>query len=234
MKNTIKIFTAFILTFNSFGLVGQDNLTDEIRKDLINKIESIGEKDQRHRSVISLGTFDQDIIAKDRAMRDTASIQVYLKFAKEVVRILTTTQEDSLWKLQHKLDFENYEAFKTIVKEYGYPSPERLGVKSDQLYVILLHPPVQLDVREYQEEVMTLLRPEVLVNRFDPILLASFYDNMLCKILKEPQLYGTNKVFNPATMSMGNPKIQDIVLTNKARIELGLLPLAVGEYDLID
>ena len=78
MKNIIEIFTDFILTFNSFGLVGQDNLTDEIRKDLINKIESIGEKYQRHRSIISLGTFDQDIIAKDSAMRDKARIDLGL------------------------------------------------------------------------------------------------------------------------------------------------------------
>ncbi len=63
---------------------------------------------------------------------------------------------------------------------------------------------------------------------------ALFVDNIKAKILKEPQLYGTNKSFNPATMTMGLPEIEDITQTNNERLAIGMEPLEEGLYSIME
>ena len=213
---------------------GQQSFSQQEIMFLKKEIERIGEKDQRYRSVITLGTFDPHTIGLGKAMRDTASIGNYIAFLKTVNKDITEKQKDSLWNLQHQLDFENFQSFKAIVNEYGYPSNERLKLDADGLYAILLHPPVELDVKEYQTEMMKLLIPEVKLGNMAPESLAAFYDNMQTKILNLPQLYGTVKSFDMQTMKPGKPKISDVVKSNRARREIGMEPLQEDEYVLID
>ena len=66
------------------------------------------------------------------------------------------------------------------------------------------------EVETYVEQMLTLLRPEVLAGHFEPRLYATFYDNMQGKILRRSQLYGTNQVFNPKTRQVEPPWIEDI------------------------
>ena len=57
-----------------------------------------------------------------------------------IKRTLTKNLEDSLWVLQKEYDYKNYIQFKSIVKEYGYPSPKRLHQMTDKIYTVLLRP----------------------------------------------------------------------------------------------
>jgi len=59
---------------------------------------------------------------------------------------------------------------------------------------------------------------------------ASFIDNMLGKILRKPQLYGTNGQFDPETNTVMPPMISDVEESNSARKLIGLPPLKEGEY----
>lgn len=202
-------------------------------KELKEKVSRIQKRDQMYRRVISLGTLDSSIIAKDAEMRKTDKVEEYFAFTKSVKKTLTKKQIDSLWKLQHKLDFDNYVNFKSIINQYGYPSPNRLNIKTDRLFQILLHPPTQLPVEEYLSEMQQLLLPEVKANRMKAKFYALFVDDIKVKILKEPQLYGTVKHFNRKTMQISPPKISNITRTNKARKEIGLPELKDNEYILI-
>ena len=209
------------------------NLTDETRQKLIEKLLIIGEKDQRYRQMISLGTMDEAIIKKDREMSNTP-IEEYLAFSKTIKRTISKKQVDSLWVLQKTLDFENYNEIVLIIEKFGYPSKERLQVESDKIYAMLLHPPKEIKPRLYLNKMTKLLKPEVTEGRMEAKVFASFVDNIKSKILKKPQLYGTNKLFNPETMSVGLPKIEDIKKTNEARKEIGLPELKEGQYQLVN
>lgn len=206
------------------------NLTDADKAYLLGEIERILEADQRYRGAISLGTLNDSILADDAEKRETLSVEEYIQYQRALQLELPKSVEDSLWVLQHQLDNANHQAFLEIVKTYGYPSPERLGVENDQLFTILLHPPTDQEIPQFLEKMQALLLPEVRSGRMPARMYASFYDNIKAKVLNEPQLYGTNKSFDPQTMSMGPPDIEDIEVTNAARAEIGLPPLEEGAY----
>jgi len=208
------------------------DLSEAQQQLLIQKIDSISTLDQQYRSIIALGTLDEDLLEKDRQLRQTASLEEYLAFKKTVPQTLTTAQKDSLWALQHALDGQNYQTVRAMIRQYGYPSNTRLGVSEDKLFAVLLHPPVELDANDYLTTMQELLLPEVQASRMEAMAYAQWYDNIKAKILREPQLYGTNKSFNPATMSMGPAVIKDLAQTNAARSAIGLPELQEGEYQL--
>jgi hypothetical protein len=97
-----------------------------------------------------------------------------------------------------------------------------------------LHPPVEIEPKQYFEEIIGLPKPEVIAKRMEAKLYAMFYDNIKEKILQEPQLYGSNGVFDSEIMTIGAPIIVDIEKTNKARKEIGLPELQEGEYKLAE
>ena len=207
-------------------------LSDSEKQKLIAEIDEMHELDQEYRSIINVGTLDEEIIKKSKELSKTASIEEYIAFTKTYEKNLKKEQIDSLFKLQHQSDYQNYKNYKKIISKYGYPSRERLGVKTDKLFPILLHPPGQFKPQEFLEEMQELLLPEVKEKRMEAMSFAMFVDNIKAKILKEPQLYGTNKSFDPTTISMGAPEIENIEKTNSARKAIGLAPLKDGEYKL--
>lgn len=230
-----KLLTTLILIIClcSENIIAQKYDLDSLQKiEILKQIEEIYEKDQLYRSIISLGNDDPNIIKKDKELSQTASLEVYIAFKKGVEKTLSESQIDSLWKLQHVYDFENYKAFIDLLNNYGYPSSERLSVKEDKLFLVLLHPPVEIEPDVYLKNMAEVLKPEVLEGRMEAKLFATFYDNIKAKILKEPQLYGTNKSFDPSTMQMASPSIQNIDSTNKARLEIGLPALEKGEFQI--
>lgn len=199
---------------------------------LLGAIKEIGQKDQYYRNMISLGTTDQAILEQDRENRKTMTIEEYFAFKDSLgLTGLDQAAKDSLWRLQHALDEENHKQFKLIVAQYGYPSPERLGVDKDKLFKILLHPPVSTTPEEYLEDMVAILEPEVFAGRMDATSFAMFYDNIMHKVLKRPQLYGVVKIFDPITRSEQNPVINNIDSTNAARERIGLEALQAGEYE---
>ncbi len=208
-------------------------LTDSDTKYLITEIEKMLDEDQRYRRILSLGTLNDSLLALDDSLSKTATLEDYVAFSQSVPKTLTKQQNDSLWGLQHEIDYNNYLKIKKIVAKYGYPSEERIDKNLD-IFPILVHPPVEIDPKEYLEEMITILKPEVIEKRMSGQVYAMLYDNIKHKILKEPQFYGTGQEFNPKTMTMGNPTIANIAETNKAREEIGLPALNEGEYNLME
>ena len=193
------------------------------------RVQHILEKDQQFRSYLSYGTTSEEKIAEIKKL----GLKEQLKAMAESKSELSEETKSLLQQLQKKNDLENYEAFYEIVKKYGYPSPERIGVKSDQLFVLLLHPPVDLDAIDKHVEFMSeLLLPEVSAGRLKPQLYATFIDNMRGKIQRRPQLYGTNQQYDRASGKVLPPLIADIEKTNSARLKLGLPELKQGEFRL--
>ena len=200
-------------------------LSAEDKTYLIDQIEAILELDQKYRKYISLGTLNDSIVKEDAIKSKDLDIEEYMAYRKTLDLELPKATEDSLWALQHELDIQNHVSFVEIVKKYGYPSSERLGIEQDRLFPILLHPPTNIEIPEFIKNMQALLLPEVKCGRMPARMYASFYDNMKAKILNEPQLYGTGKTFDSKTMTMGPPKIENIEKTNEARKEIGLDPL---------
>lgn len=196
----------------------------------------MADRDQKYRNALSLGTLDKQVLAKDAQMRKKASIEEYIAFAKTITKTLNKSEIDSLWLLQKELDYVNYIQLVALVKTHGYPSPTRLGQKTDAIYPILLHPPTNSkeETQVYLRDLSKLLKPEVLAGRMAAKSYVGFVDNIKTKILQEPQLYGTVKSFNPKLMKEGLPKIANIGQTNRARKELGLPYLAKGSYELVE
>lgn len=225
------LFLSFFWTANS--LIAQP-LSEEDKALLQEKIETIAASDQRYRTPLSVGTLNDSILQVDKEKSKTLSIQEYMAFRQTLDLKLPKEVRDSLWQLQRALDRQNLEAFKEIVAQYGYPSKERLGTKSDRLFTLLLHPPYDKEeIPGFMEEMSAFLLPEVEAGRMPAKLYALFYDNMLGKILRKPQLYGTNQQFDPQTNTVLPPGIIDIEETNRARVSIGLPVLEEGAYRII-
>jgi hypothetical protein len=205
------------------------DLSETQKDSLVSVTKRMLEFDQRYRSIVSLGTLKKELIEKNNEMSEKASLEEYMGFLKSIKKDITQQQTDSLWNLQHKLDYNNYLNLKLIVNKYGYPSKERLGISED-IFPILLHPPIELNPKDYLNEMENLLIKEVYAKRMDANQFAMFVDNIKVKILQEPQIYGTNNSFDYNTMKLGLPTIKDIKTTNKRRKKIGLEELKEGEY----
>ncbi|MEO1022181.1 MAG: hypothetical protein AAFW89_06510 [Bacteroidota bacterium] len=230
-----------ILILCSFGCASKNKtqgpisiqMSPEQKQELIRQLNSMADMDERYRRAISLGTLDSSKLAQYRELAEAGDVDAYLAFKRSTEQTLSDPQIDSLWALQHALDYQNYGDLKRIIHQYGYPSEERLEHSTDLLYPLLLHPPIELDPEAYLDEMSDLLKPEVLAGRMSAKKYAMFVDNIRIKVLNKPQLYGTNQVFNPETMQMGPPVIEDLELSNKLRKELGLPGLKTGEYEVL-
>lgn len=188
------------------------NLTETQKDSLVSVTKRMLEFDQRYRNIVSLGTLKKELIEKNNEMSEKASLEEYMGFLKSIKKDITQQQTDSLWNLQHKLDYNNYLNLKLIVNKYGYPSKERLGISED-IFPILLHPPIELNPKDYLNEMENLLIKEVYAKRMEANQFAMFVDNIKVKILQEPQIYGTNNSFDFNTMKLGLPTIIDIKTT---------------------
>jgi hypothetical protein len=136
--------------------------------------------------------------------------------------------------LQHAIDLKNHLTLKGIFDTYGFLSKELLGEKHYVQLILLVHPPKDWDVPTYLAEYSALLSEEVQAGRMPAITYATFYDNIKGKILREPQLYGTNQQYDPATQKVMPPGIVDLKKTNDARTAIGLSPLVAGEYRILN
>ena len=202
-------------------------LSDLDRKLLILRIKHLLEKDQQFRSYLSFGTTDETEISRLKKLDVKQQLQAMSRKSKglsgEIKKLLT--------ELQLRNDREVLTEFVEIVRKYGYPSPERLGMKTDQLFVVLLHPPVKREnMDKHIDDMIKLLKPEVLAGRMPAKRFAMFVDNMHGKIMKRPQIYGTNQMYDPATRKILPPVIGSLERANKARREIGLPELKDGEY----
>lgn len=209
------------------------DLSESDKAYLIKELDQMLEDDQKYRTPLSLGTLDEAIIAEDEEKSKTLDIEAYMAYRNSLdIEEMPKSQIDSLWALQHEIDYNNYLKIKSIIKKYGYPSKERLGTKTYKFFVLLLHPSPRLNPKEYRDEMAAIFANEVRYNRMEPELYASFYDNITYKIMRQPMLYGTGNVYNHKTQKLDPPFIGSLEKSNKARKKIGLPLLKDGEYQI--
>ncbi len=228
----LVFFCPVITTAQQTDVTGDTQTISETdKKILIARIDRIMEKDQQFRSYLSFGTIDETKISEINQLDSKGQLEAMSKSKGA----LSEEAKGLLGELQRRNDRDNHAEFREIVAQYGYPSPERLGLKSHGLFAILLHPPVELaEIESHSLEMQTLLRPEAMSGRLKPKLYALFVDNMRAKILRLPQLYGTNQQFDPSSGKVLPPMIEDIQKANAARREIGMPELKDGEYRLAE
>ena len=206
-------------------------LPESRAKLLRHRLREIAERDQLFRRYSSLATLDDELVDRVSKM----GMKDYIEFHRKHKGELSETEVKLLRKLQRKFDLKNHDEFVSIVREFGYPTPSYVGLERDVVFPILLHPPFPRDhIEKHMDEMTGLLLPEVEKGHMPAQSYAMFIDNMLAKILRRPQLYGTNQSFNPQTKEVGPAKIVNLATTNAARTKIGLEPLKEGEYVIAD
>lgn len=192
----------------------------------------IAQTDQQCRKYLGADTMDDELIAKMDSAYEAGGIEAYMKYASSLNLTLDSMVEDSLWQVQHAIDFQNHLLLRGVFLTYGFLPKELLGEHHYVPLLVLMHPPKDWDVPTYLAEYSLIFREEVQAGRMPSKTFATFYDNMKAKILREPQLYGTNQQFDPATQQVLPPIIESLELSNAARKEIGMEPLSTGEYRL--
>jgi len=230
------IYIIFLICFTA-GLFAQNNIPKkaigESEKAMIQKaFNEISVSDQLYRGPLSKGTLDKTILSQIDSVFDNEGIKAGMIYEKSLNLSLPKEVEDSLWQLQAAIDFRNHLTLRGLFDTYGFISEEVIKEKQYVQILLLMHPPKDWDVRTYLKEYSDLLIVEVKANRMPPKTYATFYDNMKAKILREPQLYGTNQQFDTKTNTILPPIIEDLTKSNQARNKIGLPMLKEGEYRL--
>ena len=234
--SSIKIFICLFILFQGNILIAQStkkSIGDSETKLLEKIFANMAASDQQYRSPLSIGTLDPVILAKIDSVGNHHGIAARIAYEKSLNLSIPKNIADSLWALQHEIDLQNHLTLKGIFETYGYISEEIVKENNYVQILLLVHPPMDWKVETYLKEYTTLLKPEVMAGRMPAKIFANFYDNMKAKILREPQLYGTNKQYDPATQTILPPIIKNIEESNLARIEIGLPTLKEGEYRLL-
>lgn len=238
MKPMIHISLTLILScMFSFSAFGQSYpLKQEVGEAEIQLLRKLAHEmtitDQQYRNYLAKNTLDESIIARIDSVFDSEGIEAGILYEKSLKLTMETALKDSLWELQHAIDFTNHLTLRGIFESYGYLSKDILGEDHYVQILLLMHPPKDWNVEGYLAEYSELLLPEVRANRMEAREYASFIDNMKGKILRQPQLYGTNFEFDAKSRSVQPPTIADLEESNAAREAIGLPPLQEGEYRL--
>lgn len=240
MQNSIKIIR-FLFTFILMPLlmsaqapIDKKVITTDEAAFLQKMMAKIKESDQKYRNYLSSETMDDALIAQMDSVYEAAGIEAYIAYQRSLDLQLEKTLKDSLWQLQHAIDLQNHLTLKGIFNTYGFLSEELLDKNFFVQLLLLMHPPKDWDIPTYLEEYSTLLKAEVNAGRMPAITYATFYDNIKGKIMKEPQLYGTNQQFDVKSNKVLPPGIVDLQKTNEARKAIGLPRLKEGEYRILD
>ncbi|MFT4666624.1 MAG: hypothetical protein ACI8YQ_003955 [Polaribacter sp.] len=236
MKNEKLLLLFSIL---SFTLSAQDiKLKKETTEREIAYIQGIFENisitDQKYRSFLSYETMDETIITKIDSLIDNVGIEAGLTYSNSLNLSLNQELKDSLILLQDQIDLQNHMILRGVWDTYGFIPKSIIEEKNYVQQLLLVHPPGTWDVRKFQQTYAEMLIEEVKVGRMPAKTYATFYDNMLCKILREPQLYGTNQQFDPEKGEVLPPIIKDLAEANEARAAIGMPLLEDGEYRLAE
>lgn len=238
MKNlvfkTLLFFCVLAFANNSSAQsTNQKKTINDSEKAMIQlTFNEISISDQLYRNPLAKGTLDKKIITQIDSVFDNEGIEAGLTYEKSLNLSLPKHIEDSLWNLQHAIDLRNHLTLRGLWETYGFISKEIVEKNQHVQILALMHPPKDWDIRTYHQEYSNLLLTEVKAGRMPAKTYAMFYDNIKGKILKEPQLYGTNQRFSMETNSILPPLIEDIDKTNEARKAIGLPTLNEGEYEL--
>ena len=232
----LKIFSLFVFILTSFVSTSAQELKKPIADEDIQHLERvfahIAELDQKYRSYIQWKTLDKQIITKIDSIFNNVGVAEGVAYQKSLNLSLPQSIKDSLNNLQWSLDLQNHMTIRGIWATYGFIPKSIIKENNFVQQLLLLHPPKGWDIPTFHKEYSELLIVEVHAGRMPAKSYANFYDNILCKILQKPQLYGTNKHIDAKTGTMLPPIIEDLTQTNNARQEIGMPLLTEGEYRL--
>jgi len=238
MKKHIRLLALF-----GFFCLGLNSLYSQDMKKPVNEDEiaylrkafaTIEEADQRYRSYLTYQTLDDGIIARIDSLMEADGVGPGWVYAKSLKLSLPESTKDSLHALQHQLDFQNHLMIRGVWEIYGFIPEEIVPEKNYVQLLLLVHPQKDWEIPKYHAEYSQLLRAEVDAGRMPARTYATFYDNILGKIMRKPQLYGTNEQFDAASGQVLPPEIGSLETANAARKELGLPELKEGEYRLAE
>ncbi len=232
IKFVIYCFVCFYSTFCFGQQANQKNTLNAFEEKIIHYLfEEILIEDQRYRSYLTFETTDDQIIHTIDSIMENEGIKEGMMYQKSLQLKLAQSTKDSLNELQKALDLKNHLIFRGLIETYGYIS-EDVSEKSFIQQLLLLHPPASWEVNSYLSSYSEFLLIEVQAGRMPAKSYANFYDNILAKILKKPQLYGTGQAYDRKTNQILPAIITSINKTNKARKKIGLAPLKEDEYRL--
>lgn len=224
----------FLLSGSVFGQESRNPLSANEIEFITTAFATMSESDQRYRGFLTYNTLDTMVIARIDSVMEGEGVAAGFKYVKSLGLTLSKATEDSLWTLQHQLDFQNHLMMRGIWELYGYIPEEVVEEKNYIQILLLVHPQKDWDIPTYHQEYAAFLRPEVEAGRMPAKEYATFYDNILCKIMRKPQLYGTNEQFSSAEGKVLPPVIEDLDKSNAARAELGMAALKEGEFRLAE
>lgn len=193
-------------------------ITPAVGRELAAELEGMAILDQVHRTPVSWGTTDPAELARLEALDDDAHIAEWARRHKEGIR-LPQALETELMARQSVLDARNVARLAGIIRSYGYPSAERLGVDAPDPVPLLIH----ASLEDY-DAVAPLLLEEARAGRMGARPFAALTDRKR-QHRGELQLYGTCRAIDAATGEHLAPLIGDIDATNAARAALGMEPL---------
>lgn len=183
------------------------------------ELREMARADQRVRFMVKAGTFSPCVadslitafsgmtvdayIDAERTLRDTAAART------------SDAERDLLNRMMHATDAANTARLAEIIRQHGWPSPERIGGTTKPLTFLLHMASTDL------EALLPVLEREVYTQRMPPENYARAVDKMRV-IQGEVQLYGTGASFDPETRQVLPPAIVSIEVTNAARLAIGL------------
>lgn len=235
MKTLIAILSILLMTASCFAQTVElkKTITESEITFLQMSFDQIAKSDQEYRSPISNNTLDSELNHKIDSVFNTAGIEAGIAYKKSLNLKLPKSVKDSLWDLQHEIDYKNHLILRGVFATYGW-IPESIVKENNFVQILLLmHPPKDWNPETYRDTYFAFLKKEVAAGRMPAETCAKFYDNITGKILKRPQLYGTNMQFDIKTNKVLPPGIISLDQTNQARINLGLPELKDGEYRIV-
>jgi len=207
----ILIFTVLSLVQCTTNRQLSKNDKKNVREQLANMLSS----DQKYRMMLMYGEADKRKL--------DSILQLPFDVRLKILRRHNTPQyglskvlEDSLWKMQNKIDSVNAVQLKTIIARYGWPDEKRFG--ENKANIILIHAAAQK-----VKELHSFLLEEVKLKRLRPFTFATIWDRMLTHS-NQKQLYGTIPTIDIDGKTL-QPLIENVDSTNKARRLIGLRPI---------
>jgi hypothetical protein len=121
------------------------------------------------------------------------------------------------WKKQTALDNENLAIVENLIKNYGYVGKRLVGTElSDVVFMVIQHAPL-----EKQELYLPIMQKAVADRELDKINLPYMIDRIRMGN-KQPQLYGTQLVWNKKTEKLELYPVEDIQNVDVRRDKMNL------------
>lgn len=195
--------------FLTYSLGYAQELNKKMQIHICKQLDTLLVMDQKYRSMIMYGELNKHKIDSiEKLPKDT--FWEHVKQAREGEIGISKKAKDSLLVLQNSLDTLVMNKLEAIILKYGYPSYNRTRFLNTNIFV--LHLIGELNFKRFYP----LFNIELAKGNMPPEDYAMWYDRNQLGLNKK-QLYGE---YNSAC-----PCVEDLDVTNIARLKIGLRPL---------